>query len=61
MDDNPHDFAVPPLDDRQWLLFADTAKPSPHDIAEPGEEEPFTGDRYTVSGRSIVILASADR
>ena len=20
MDDNPHDFAVPPLDDRRWLL-----------------------------------------
>jgi len=61
MDDNPHDFAVPPLEDREWLLFADTAKPSPNDIAEPGVEEPLAGDRCTVSGRSIVILASADR
>jgi isoamylase len=61
MDDSAHDFAVPQLDDRQWMLFADTAKPSPEDIAEPGEEKPFDGDRYTVSGRSVVILASADR
>jgi len=61
MDDNPHDFAVPPLDDRRWLLFADTAKPSPEDISAPGEERPYDGERYLVPGRSVVILASADR
>jgi isoamylase len=61
MDDNPHEFAVPPLDDRRWLLFADTAKPSPEDISPPGEERPFEEERYLVSGRSVVILASADR
>jgi glycogen operon protein len=61
MDDNTHDFAVPQLDDRRWMLFADTAKPSPEDIAEPGEEKPFDGERYTVAGHSVVILASADR
>jgi len=61
MDDNPHEFAVPPLDDRRWLLFADTARPSPEDISAPGEERPYDGERYVVSGRSVVILASADR
>jgi glycogen operon protein len=61
MDDNPHEFAVPPLDDRRWLLFADTAKPSPEDISAPGEERPFEEERYLASGRSVVILASADR
>jgi glycogen operon protein len=61
MDDNPHDFAVPVLEDRGWFVFADTDRPSPEDIAAPGEERPFDGERYTVSGRSIVILASADR
>jgi glycogen operon protein len=61
MDDDTHEFAVPPLDDRRWLLFADTAKPSPEDISATGEERPFDGERYPVSGRSVVILASADR
>jgi isoamylase len=61
MDDQPHDFAVPMLEDRGWFVFADTDRPSPEDIAAPGEERPFDGDRYTVSGRSVVILASADR
>jgi glycogen operon protein len=61
MDDDTHEFAVPPLDDRRWLLFADTAKPSPEDISATGEERPFDGERYPVSGRSVVNLASADR
>jgi glycogen operon protein len=60
MDDAPHDFAVPDDDDRRWLLFADTSKPSPGDIAEPGQAVPFEGERYTVEGRSIVILESQD-
>ena len=61
MDDSPHDFAVPADDDdRSWLVFADTAKPSPDDIAEPGQGKPFEGERCTVEGRSIVILESQD-
>ena len=61
MDDAPHDFAVPADDDdRSWLVFADTAKPSPDDIAEPGQGKPFEGERCTVEGRSIVILESQD-
>jgi glycogen operon protein len=61
MDDAAHDFAVPDDDeDRRWLVFADTAKASPDDIAEPGQEKPFEGKRCTVEGRSIVILESQD-
>jgi hypothetical protein len=60
MDDAPHDFAVPPREDSRWTLFADTAKASPDDIAEPGTEQPFEGDRCPVEGRSIVILVSQD-
>jgi glycogen operon protein len=60
MDDAPHEFAVPQDDDRLWLVFADTAKPSPDDIAEPGQARPFEGERYPVEGRSIVILESQD-
>jgi isoamylase len=60
MDDAPHDFAIPTAPDRKWLRFADTAMPSPDDITEIGDEVPHEGDRYTVSGRSIVILVSPD-
>jgi isoamylase len=60
MDDAPHDFAVPRSEDFRWLRFADTAKASPDDIAEPGKEPPFEGERCTVEGRSIVILVSQD-
>jgi glycogen operon protein len=61
MDDAPHDFAVPADDeDRSWLVFADTAKPSPDDIAERGQGKPFEGERCTVEGGSIVILESQD-
>jgi glycogen operon protein len=60
MDDAPHDFAVPQGDDLTWLVFADTSKPSPGDIAEPGQARPFEGERCTVEGRSIVILESQD-
>jgi glycogen operon protein len=60
MDDNPHDFAVPRTGEGRWLVFADTAKAPPADIAEPGQEPPFEGERCTVEGRSIVILVSQE-
>jgi isoamylase len=60
MDDSPHDFAVPLDGERRWLRFADTAKPSPEDIFEPGTEPSFDGERCSVEGRSIVILVSPD-
>ena len=45
---------MPDGDGRRWHVFADTAEASPDDIAEPGSEQPFEGDRCTVEGRSIV-------
>jgi len=60
MDDASHDFAVPADDGRNWVVLADTSKASPDDIAEPGGARPFEGERYTVEGRSIVILESQD-
>lgn len=39
-----------------WRLAADTSKPSPSDILEPGAESPLTSLTYTVNPRSIVVL-----
>jgi len=58
MDSASHDFAVPREGGKQWVVFADTARESPDDIAEFGQERPLEGERCTVDGRSIVILAS---
>ena len=60
MDDSAHDFAVPLGDGFRWTLFADTARESPDDIAEPGAEQPFEAERCAVEGRSVVILVSQD-
>ena len=60
MDDKTHEFAVPTERGRGWASFADTAKASPDDIAEPGKERPFEDERYAVEGRSIVILTSRE-
>jgi isoamylase len=60
MDSASHDFAVPREGDKQWAVFADTARESPDDIAEFGQERPFEGERCTVDGRSIVILVSQE-
>ena len=49
-----------PQEGKSWLVFADTGKASPDDIAEPGEERPFEGERCDVEGRSIVILVSQE-
>jgi isoamylase len=39
-----------------WQLKADTSRPSPYDIAAPGQEQPLTGPSYPVRARSVVIL-----
>jgi hypothetical protein len=57
MDDASHDFALPERSSA-WRLFADTAKPPPDDIAEPGKEPPLDAPRYTAEPRSVVILLS---
>ena len=53
-------FAVAPVPPGRagWYRAIDTARPSPHDIAEPGDEAPLVGSIYRVRGRSLVVLLS---
>ena len=61
MDDAPHDFAVPQIDDRRWLRVRRHGEGRrPTTSPSPGNERPFEGERCTVEGRSIVILVSQD-
>ena len=39
-----------------WRRVVDTALPSPADIAAPAAEPPVADNRYTVAGRSVVVL-----
>ncbi len=54
----PHTFEIPRLHDgRRWHLFADTYRPAPDDIHEPGQERPLRAQRnLPVGPRSVVIL-----
>ena len=54
----PHTFELPRLQDgRRWHLFADTSRPSPDDIHEPGQERLLRAQRnLPVGPRSVVIL-----
>ncbi|MBP6786244.1 MAG: glycogen debranching protein GlgX [Candidatus Promineofilum sp.] len=53
-----HVFELPRLKDgRRWHLFADTFRPSPDDICEPGQERPLRTQRnLAVAPRTVVIL-----
>jgi isoamylase len=52
------DFEVPELEGHRWVLAVDTAKPSPGDIADQGNELPVDGTTCHVFGRSAVVLVS---
>ncbi len=54
----PHTFELPRLQDgRRWHVFADTYRPSPNDICEPGMERSLRTQRnLPVGPRSVVIL-----
>jgi isoamylase len=54
----PLNFEVPSLEGREWYEVVDTAKPSPLDIVEPGQERKFTQNVSSVQARSIVVLIS---
>jgi len=53
-----HIFEAPRLKDgRRWHLFADTFRPAPDDICEPGEERLLRTQRnLSVGPQSVVIL-----
>ncbi|HEY0705778.1 MAG TPA: isoamylase [Polyangia bacterium] len=40
----------------QWRRVIDTAKPSPEDVVDPGQEVLLTNDSYLVAGRSVVVF-----
>jgi isoamylase len=52
----PFDFQLPSVPGRRGGRMIETFRPSPQDILEPGREQPITGARYRVEGRSIVVL-----
>jgi isoamylase len=43
---------------RRWLRAVDTAQTSPLDIADPGGEPAVAASKYTVQGRSVVVLVN---
>ena len=52
------DFDIPDVDGRTWFRVVDTARPSPEDIVEPGQEVPISDGVYRAKGRSVVVLVS---
>jgi isoamylase len=55
------DFEVPVIPERGWAVAVDTALPSPRDIPQPGTETLLDDQRYTVTGRSVVVLVGVER
>ena len=51
-------FSVQQGNLEDWLRGIDTARQSPHDILEPGEEVPLQTMDYTLRARSVVVLIS---
>jgi glycogen operon protein len=52
------DFELPAVPGRRWSITVDTAQTPPHDIADPGDESPVTGNTCTVQPRSVVVLVN---
>lgn len=52
------DFELTVVPGRRWCLAADTAQPSPPNIADPGAEPDVLGNTYRVGGRSVVVLVN---
>jgi isoamylase len=48
------DFAI--QEGLGWRRVVDTNLPAPHDVLEPGHEEPIGDQRYRVAARSVVVL-----
>ncbi|HLF77408.1 MAG TPA: isoamylase [Dehalococcoidia bacterium] len=49
-------FKVQATAPTQWLRVVDTARPSPQDVLERGQEELMTDQHYEVGPRSVVVL-----
>jgi glycogen operon protein len=52
-----HDFELPQIGEYEWFRLVDTSQPSPHDIAEDGQESPLLSqESYPVKSRSVVVF-----
>jgi glycogen operon protein len=49
-------FEIQQFQHNAWKLVVDTARKSPLDIYEPGQEPPVMAPGYTVRARSVVVL-----
>jgi glycogen operon protein len=52
------DFDLPVVPGRRWYVAVDTARASPHDIADPGSEPEAPGNTHLVEARSVVVLVN---
>jgi len=52
------EFALPSIPGRRWHKAMDTAAPSPHDIADPGNEVEVAASALTLQPRSVVVLVN---
>jgi glycogen operon protein len=50
-------FELPGIGEYEWFRLVDTSQPSPHDIADDGQEFPLLSqESYTVKSRSVVVF-----
>jgi glycogen operon protein len=53
------EFDLPQIGEQEWFRFADTALPSPQDIAEDGQEFPLLSqESYRAQPHSVVIFVA---
>jgi glycogen operon protein len=52
------EFEIPQIDGLRWYRLIDTALPSPDDISLLEDQIPIDGNSYTLTSRSVVVLAS---
>jgi glycogen operon protein len=54
-----HEFELPQIGEYEWFRLIDTAQPSPHDIADDGQEFPLLSqESYMVKARSVAVFVS---
>jgi glycogen operon protein len=52
-----HEFQLPQIGEYEWFRMVDTSLPSPHDIADDGQEFPLLSqDSYVVRARSVAVF-----
>jgi glycogen operon protein len=52
------EFEIPKVAGLRWYRSIDTALPSPNDISPVENQVPIDDSTYTLTARSVVVLAS---